>query len=83
MSDRDLAKDELTKLTASWCNTLSAGGLITGVFAPVFQSFGRTITPADPMSPDWAVVYASLLYLTSGCIMHIIARMLIELRFRP
>ena len=82
MSQRDPAEDELTKLTASWCNTLSAGSLVTGVFSPAFQTLGSIAAPTSQTMSDWTIVYASVLYLVGGCFMHIIARMLIEIRFR-
>lgn len=82
MSQRNPAEDELTKLTASWCNTLSAGSLVTGVFSPVFQTLGSVAAPMAQTTSEWAVVYASVLYLVGGCFLHIIARMLIEIRFR-
>ena len=82
MSERDPAEEELTKLTASWCNTLSAGSLVTGVFSPAFQTVGGVTAPTVQTMADWTIVYASALYLVGGCFLHIIARMLIEIRFR-
>lgn len=55
---------------------------MTGVFAHVFQFVATTSERAVASNAEWSIIYASVFYLLGGMFMHLLARVLVELRFR-
>lgn len=79
MSNREMSADELSKLTATWCNTISAACIVVGVLTPISQ----LAEPTFAARAGWGMVASSLAYLVAGLVMHIAGRIIIELRFKP
>ena len=68
---------ELTKLTASYLNTLSAGAIAVGVYTP----FTKLADPAFAATAGWTFIVSSVGYLIFGGGLHVVGRVITDLRF--
>lgn len=68
---------ELTKLTASWLNTLSAGAIAVGVYTPI----SKLSDPAFATSAGWTFIISSVGYLFFGAGLHAVGRVITDARF--
>jgi multisubunit Na+/H+ antiporter MnhG subunit len=69
----EAAKERL-KLTATWFNTISAGSVTVGVIAPLAALEYLPNTSANGAK----VVIFSIAWLTTGMILHFVARALLD-----
>ena len=64
--------NERTKLTAGWLNSLASGIIITGVVAPAIAAIFRVSGALG--IPVWLSVLSTLIWLSAGIGLHIMAR---------
>ncbi|AWI89205.1 hypothetical protein C0214_13620 [Methylobacterium sp. DM1] len=79
MSEPSDSQKELTKLTASWLNTLGAGAIAVGVFTPISKVY--ELGSEQGGDAGWPLIISSLAYLFFGVVLHIVGRMITEIRF--
>jgi len=65
-------REERTKLTAGWLNTIAAGSIVAGVIAP---SVSLTLVQSAPPA---RLVLFSIIWLFFGLSLHFIARTILK-----
>ena len=74
-ADQKLIRNEQTKLSATWLNTMAGGLIAVGTIATVvatFSSFER----GDPI--DWTLLAGSCIWIPAGVVLHFSARLVLR-----